>query len=212
MAPTLYYLTILPWRVHEIEENWARRRARGGVALDLLINTTAAPRFRRRLEESSSGSSRRVGGGARNIKSMRPNSAAILFVTYFYRAGEGAWPPHPPPPPDLLLESLVWTKTYYYCPQTKFAKVMFLHMSVILSGAGGIPSCTTGHMTKHYISSCTGDQSQSVTGQHEKMIICPSLNITIRRLGGVSILQMFMTTWPHGYINMTTWLGISQFF
>ena len=33
------------------------------------------------------------------------------------------------------------------------------------------------------------------------MIVCPSMNITIRRLGGVSILGMFMTTRPHGYIN-----------
>ena len=47
---------------------------------------------------------------------------------------------------------------------------------------------------------------------HGKMIVCPSLNITIRRLGGVSILRMFTTTRPHGYVNMTTWLGISQFF
>ena len=44
-----------------------------------------------------------------------------------------------------------------------------------------------------------------------KMIVCPSLNITIRRLGGVSILRMFRTTRPHGYVNTTTWLGISQF-
>ena len=32
-------------------------------------------------------------GGARNMKSMRPNSAAIFFMTYFYR---GAWHPRPP--------------------------------------------------------------------------------------------------------------------
>ena len=30
---------------------------------------------------------------------------------------------------------------------------------------GGIPACTTGHVTKHYISNCTGDQSQLATGQ-----------------------------------------------
>ena len=45
-----------------------------------------------------------------------------------------------------------------------------------------------------------------------KMIVCPSMNITIRRLGGVSKLRMFMTTRPNGYVNMATWLGISQFF
>ena len=28
--------------------------------------------------------------------------------------------------------------TYYYRPQTKFAKVMFLHVSVILSTGGGV--------------------------------------------------------------------------
>ena len=45
-----------------------------------------------------------------------------------------------------------------------------------------------------------------------KMIVCPLLNITIRPLGRVSILPMFTTTQPHGYVNTTTWLGISQFF
>ena len=60
-----------------------------------------------------------------------------------------------------------------YHPQTKFARVMSLHVSVILSmGGGGIPACTTGHMTKHYISTCTGDQSQLVTGQHAGNIKC----------------------------------------
>ena len=39
------------------------------------------------------------GGGARNIKSMRPPSVAIFFMTYFDRAvGGGAWPPRPPDP------------------------------------------------------------------------------------------------------------------
>ena len=45
-----------------------------------------------------------------------------------------------------------------------------------------------------------------------KMIVCPSMNITNRHLGRVSILGMFTTTRPHGYVNTTTWLGISQFF
>ena len=34
--------------------------------------------------------------GARNMKSMRPSSAAIFFMPYFYRAGG----PSPPPPPQ----------------------------------------------------------------------------------------------------------------
>ena len=44
--------------------------------------------------------------------------------------------------------------------------------SVHRGRGGGIPACTTGHMTKHYISSCTGDQSQLVTGQHTGNIKC----------------------------------------
>ena len=54
-------------------------------------------------------------------------------------------------------------------------KVMFLHMSVILSTGGCIPACITGHMTKHYISSCTGDQSQLVQGQHTGNVKCMTL-------------------------------------
>ena len=45
----------------------------------------------------SSGSSCRVRGGARNMKSMRPPSAAIFFMTYFHRArGRGHGPLGPP--------------------------------------------------------------------------------------------------------------------
>ena len=37
----------------------------------------------------------------------------------------------------------------FYRPQTKFAMVMFLHLSVILfTGGGGFPACITGHMTR----------------------------------------------------------------
>ena len=42
----------------------------------------------------SSGSSGWVRGGARNTKSMQLASAAIFFMTYFYRAG-GPWAPPP---------------------------------------------------------------------------------------------------------------------
>ena len=45
-----------------------------------------------------------------------------------------------------------------------------------------------------------------------KMIICPSMNVNLWFVGGVSLLRMFTTTRPHGYINRITWLGISQFF
>ena len=45
---------------------------------------------------SSSGSSGRVRGGPRNMKSMRPPSVAIFFMTYFHRAG-GAMAPSAPP-------------------------------------------------------------------------------------------------------------------
>ena len=45
----------------------------------------------------SSGSSGRVRGGARNMKSMRPPSAAIFFMTYFHRARGGHGPLGPPP-------------------------------------------------------------------------------------------------------------------
>ena len=50
---------------------------------------------------TSSGSSGRVRGGPRNMKSMRPPSAAIFFMTYFYRAGGGMAPSAPPPDPLL---------------------------------------------------------------------------------------------------------------
>ena len=45
----------------------------------------------------SSGSSGRVRGGLRNMKSMRPPSVAIFFMTYFYRAGGGGHGPLGPP-------------------------------------------------------------------------------------------------------------------
>ena len=51
----------------------------------------------------------RWGGGPRNIKSMQPNSVAIFFMTYFYRAGEGgAWPPRPPWPLDTSELQIGW--------------------------------------------------------------------------------------------------------
>ena len=38
------------------------------------------------------------------------------------------------------------------------------------------------------------------------------MNINLGHLGGASILRMFTTTRPHGSVNTTTWLAISQFF
>ena len=52
-------------------------------------------------------------------------------------------------------------------------------------------------------------RSQVVQG---KMIISLSLNITMNRLGGASVIAIFTTRRSHGYVNTTTWLGISQFF
>ena len=53
--------------------------------------------------QTSIGSSGWVGGGGpRNMKSMWPPLAAIFFMTYFYRAWGGAWPPRHPPLDPLL--------------------------------------------------------------------------------------------------------------
>ena len=55
----------------------------------------------------------------------------------------------------------------------------------------------------------------TVPGQLHKagsMIISLSMNITMNRLGGASVIAIFTTRRSHGYINTTTWLGISQFF
>ena len=51
----------------------------------------------------SSGSSGRVrGGGPRNMKSMRPPSVAIFFMTFFHRARGGGHGPLAPPLDPLL--------------------------------------------------------------------------------------------------------------
>ena len=44
------------------------------------------------------------------------------------------------------------------------------------------------------------------------MIISLSMNITMNQLGGASVIAIFTTRRSHGYVNTTTWLGISQFF
>ena len=38
------------------------------------------------------------------------------------------------------------------------------------------------------------------------------MNITMNQLGGASVIAIFTTRRSHGYVNTTTWLGISQFF
>ena len=56
---------------------------------------------------ASSRSSDRLGvggGGARNMKSMRPPLVVMFLMTYFYRAGGGAWLPRPPDPLLVVLK------------------------------------------------------------------------------------------------------------
>ena len=53
------------------------------------------------------------------MKSMRPPSVAIFFMTYFYRAGGGAWRPRPPLDPLLCLENTV--SAFKLVGQNKFA-------------------------------------------------------------------------------------------
>ena len=62
----------------------------------LLWQKTSVKLYRSLLLRSqiSSGSSGRM-GGTRNMKSMLSPLAAIFFMTYFYRGGEGAYPSDP---------------------------------------------------------------------------------------------------------------------
>ena len=48
--------------------------------------------------------------------------------------------------------------------------------------------------------------------EHGSMIISLLMNITMNQLGGASVIAIFTTPRSHGYVNTTTWLGISQFF
>ena len=50
------------------------------------------------------------------------------------------------------------------------------------------------------------------TGKGGSMIISLLLNITMNQMGGASVIAIFTTRRSHGYVNTTTWLGISQFF
>ena len=68
------------------------------------VKTLPCPKLRLR---ASSGSSGRVRGGPRNMKSMRPPSAAIFFMTYFHRAGGGHGPLGPPLDPLLRAINIV---------------------------------------------------------------------------------------------------------
>ena len=61
---------------------------------------------------SSIGSSGRVGGGPRNMKSMWPPLAAIFFMTCFYRARGGPWPPRPPPGSATVIYCLNQAKIF----------------------------------------------------------------------------------------------------
>ena len=50
------------------------------------------------------------------------------------------------------------------------------------------------------------------SGKFGSMIISLLMNITMNQLGGASVIAIFTTRRSHGYVNTTTWLGISQFF
>ena len=52
----------------------------------------------------------------------------------------------------------------------------------------------------------------AAAAQAGSMIISLSMNITMNQLGGASVIAIFTTRRSHGYVNTTTWLGISQFF
>ena len=64
-----------------------------------------------RNTETSSGSRGQVKGGPRNMKSMQPPSAAIFFMTYFYRTG-APWPPRAPPPGSATGNTLQHSRKY----------------------------------------------------------------------------------------------------
>ena len=91
-----------------IEFGWIgiSRVCLSGEAEILILAGLVGIQRLRRLH--SSGSSGRVGGGRglRNMKSIRPYSAAILFMTYFYRRG-GVMAPLGPLDPLLLHLSVV---------------------------------------------------------------------------------------------------------
>ena len=59
-------------------------------------------------------------------------------------------------------------------PATKLREdYVFTRVCDSVQLGGCIPACITGHMTKqHYISRCTGVDSQLVLGQHTGIIKC----------------------------------------
>ena len=56
------------------------------------------------------------------------------------------------------------------------------------------------------------ERSHFVSVPNGSMIISLLMNITMNQLGGASVIVIFTTRRSHGYVNTTTWLGISQFF
>ena len=74
------------------------------------------------------------------------------------------------------MNSLVSLDSLIVITDRKFAKVMFLHVSVILPTVGGGRGVVYQHAPQCdqtlYISSCTGDLSQLVTEQHTGNIKC----------------------------------------
>ena len=66
-----------------------------GMHASLIVNARETSTKMCKSWRISSGSRGWV-RGARNMKSMRPLSAAIFFMTYFHRAGRGGTAPGPP--------------------------------------------------------------------------------------------------------------------
>ena len=68
---------------------------------------------------------------------------------------------------DIIIVRLKDYFTIYYRPHTKFAKVMILHLSVILftRGCGGIPACLAAGLQGGGIPAClAGFQAQTQGG------------------------------------------------
>ena len=84
-------LVNIKWQIQDFPDRRALTPRRGVVIYYLPIPTSHW------ISQCSSGSSGRVRGGARNMKSMRPPSVAIFFMTYFHRARGGAMAPSAPP-------------------------------------------------------------------------------------------------------------------
>ena len=80
---------------------------------------------------------------------------------------------------------------------------------MVVTNQDVLPSMITEHTWQDVVHS---DYYVTLIVCHGSMIISLSMNITMNRLGGASVIAIFTTRRSHGYVNTTTWLGISQFF